>query len=177
MTRMCASSAWRRARLRFSLAARAATPRGSPTLAAASRRRRPSWRKGEGRWWWTCQTCEQEFTGAMRIGLANAWWSQVRDRAEEDRERLAAASNLATSLYSQGKYAEAEEMQRAVLAVRKRVLGAEHPATLTTAGNLAVSMLALLFFACTSAANSRMRGRRSRLPQRPSCPPTGPDTR
>ena len=67
-------------------------------------------RKGSNRWWWTCQTCEQEFTGAMRIGLANAWWSQVRDRAEEDPERLAAAHNLATPLSRQGKYAEAEAL-------------------------------------------------------------------
>jgi hypothetical protein len=44
-------------------------------------------RKGS-RWWFTCQTCEQRFTGAMCIGLANAWWSQVRDRAEEARSRV-----------------------------------------------------------------------------------------
>ena len=44
-------------------------------------------RKGR-RWWFTCQTCEQRFTGAMCIGLANAWWSQVRDRAEEARSRV-----------------------------------------------------------------------------------------
>ncbi len=30
------------------------------------------------------QTCEQAFTGEMRDGLANAWWSRVRDRAEDD---------------------------------------------------------------------------------------------
>ena len=88
--------------------------------------------------WFTCQTCEQVFTGAMCIGLANAWWSQVRDRAEEDPERLADRSNLATSLYRQGKHAEAEEMQREVLAVRKRVLGAEHPDTLSSFGVLQV---------------------------------------
>ena len=92
-------------------------------------------RKGR-RWWFTCQTCEQRFTGAMRIGLANAWWSQVRDRAEEDPERLAAASNLASTLSSQGKHAEAEEMLREVLAVRKRVLGAEHPDTLAAASDM-----------------------------------------
>ena len=93
-------------------------------------------RKGNNWWWWTCQTCEQRFTGAMRIGLANAWWSQVRDRAEEDPERLAAAHNLATSLHGQGKYAEAEEMLREVLAVQKRVLGAEHPDTLAAASDM-----------------------------------------
>ena len=44
----------------------------------------------DSRWWFTCQTCEQRFTaaGAMCIGLANAWWSQVRDRAEEARSRV-----------------------------------------------------------------------------------------
>ena len=94
----------------------------------------------DSRWWFTCQTCEQRFTCAMCIGLANAWWSQVRDRAEEDPERLEAASNLASSLSDQGKHAEAEEMEREVLAVRKRVQGAEHPVTMTTAHNLATSL-------------------------------------
>jgi tetratricopeptide (TPR) repeat protein len=77
----------------------------------------------------------------MRDGLANAWWSQVRDRAEDDRERLSAAGNLALSLKHQGKHDEAEKMQREVLAVMQRVLGAEHPSTLTTADNLAACLL------------------------------------
>ena len=34
-------------------------------------------RKDSSRWWFTCQTCKQVFTGAMRIGLANVWWSSV----------------------------------------------------------------------------------------------------
>ena len=91
-------------------------------------------------WWWTCQTCEQHFTGEMRDGLANAWWSQVCDRAEDDDERLDAAGNLAVSLSDQGKFDEAEKMQREVLAVSQRVLGAEHPDTLTAAGNLDASL-------------------------------------
>ena len=70
--------------------------------------------RGRSRWWFTCQTCEQMFTGTMCIGLANAWWSQVRDRAEEDPEKLEAAHNLACSLSGQGKHAEAEEMQREI---------------------------------------------------------------
>ena len=97
--------------------------------------------KKSTRWWWTCQTCEQQLTGEMRYGLANAWWSQVCDRAEDDRERLTAAGNLAASLSGQGKYDEAVAMLRELLAVRKRVLGAEHPGTLSIAGNLASCLL------------------------------------
>ena len=62
-------------------------------------------------WWWTCQTCKQEFTGEMCGGLANAWWSRVRDRAEDDEERLSAAVSLDLSLSRQGKYIEAEKME------------------------------------------------------------------
>jgi hypothetical protein len=40
----------------------------------------------------------------------------------------------------QGKYDEAEKILREVLAVTTRVLGADHPHTLTTAGNLARSL-------------------------------------
>ena len=96
--------------------------------------------KSSTEWWRTCQTCNQKFTGEMFDGLANAWWSRVRDRAEDDGERLTAAVNLADSLVRQGKYDEAETMQREVLAVRQRVLGAEHPDTLTAASNLAASL-------------------------------------
>jgi len=76
-------------------------------------------RKSSRRWWFTCQTCEQRFTGAMCIGLANAWWSQVRDRAKEDPERLTAAGNLATSLDDQGKHAAGAGRAGAV---RRRLL-------------------------------------------------------
>jgi len=50
------------------------------------------------------------------------------------------AGNLADSLWHQEKYDEAEKMQREVFAVSKRVLGADHPDTLTSAGNLASSL-------------------------------------
>jgi hypothetical protein len=49
-------------------------------------------------------------------------------------------NNLADSLSGQGKYDEAEKMQREVLAVSKRVLGADHSNTLSTANNLAASL-------------------------------------
>jgi hypothetical protein len=49
-------------------------------------------------------------------------------------------SNLGCSLGGQGKYAEAETMTREVLDVQRRVLGPEHPGTLTTMSNLATSL-------------------------------------
>jgi hypothetical protein len=41
------------------------------------------------------------------------------------------------------KLAEAEAIERELLDVQKRVLGAGHPSTLTTAGNLAYSLSGL----------------------------------
>jgi tetratricopeptide (TPR) repeat protein len=72
------------------------------------------------------------------IGLSYAWWLRVRDQAEESEERLASALNRASALYGQGKYAEAETIQRMVLAVQtRRVFGSRHVSTLTTMGYLA----------------------------------------
>jgi hypothetical protein len=48
--------------------------------------------------------------------------------------------NLARSIGGQGKHAEAEQMQRELLDVKRRVLGPEHPGTLATMGNLARSL-------------------------------------
>ena len=90
--------------------------------------------------WWQCQTCGQLFTGAMKTGLAEAWWSRVCDEAEESQERLAAAGNLANARDGDGQYAEAERISREVLGVKRRVLGDEHPDTLVSAGNLAASL-------------------------------------
>jgi hypothetical protein len=46
-------------------------------------------------------------------------------------------NNLALVLSYQGKYEQAEEVQRQVLELRKTVLGKEHPDTLTNMNNLA----------------------------------------
>ena len=89
--------------------------------------------------WWQCQTCGQGFTGAMLTGLGEAWWSRVCDQAEESEERLCAASNLAECRVCDGQYADAERINREVLRGRRRVLGKEHPDTLTSASNLAVA--------------------------------------
>ena len=49
-------------------------------------------------------------------------------------------NNLAFSLDFLGKHAEAEQMQREVLDVQRRVLGPEHPFTLVTMDNLALPL-------------------------------------
>ena len=90
--------------------------------------------------WRQCQTCKQDFTGAMRAGLAEALRSRVAGRAAESTERLAAECNLAMSLVQQGKAVEAEPMLRRLHEVLMRVHGAEHPYTLTVATNLATSL-------------------------------------
>jgi hypothetical protein len=55
---------------------------------------------------------------------------------------LTSANNLALSLSGQGKYADAERIQREVHGALKRVprRGAEHPHTLTSADNLPLAM-------------------------------------
>jgi hypothetical protein len=91
--------------------------------------------------WWECHTGKQQFTGAMRTGLAEAWWARVRDAVEatveETAERQSAAYNLGRSLFGGAKYGEAERMFREVHRTSMRLLGAEHPETLACAGEIA----------------------------------------
>ncbi|KAF2633333.1 kinesin light chain, partial [Macroventuria anomochaeta] len=54
-----------------------------------------------------------------------------------DEERLDLASKCAGTLYSDGRYQEAEELDVEVMQTRRRVLGEEHPETLTSMANLA----------------------------------------
>ncbi len=52
--------------------------------------------------WRECQTCEQLYSGTMRTGLGEAWWSRVFDQAEESKERLGAAHWLAECAEAMG---------------------------------------------------------------------------
>ncbi|EDU51259.1 kinesin light chain [Pyrenophora tritici-repentis Pt-1C-BFP] len=56
---------------------------------------------------------------------------------DNDEERLRLAANCAISLSSDGRYEEAEELGVQVMQSRKRVLGHEHPDTLSSMTNLA----------------------------------------
>jgi tetratricopeptide (TPR) repeat protein len=49
-------------------------------------------------------------------------------------------NNLAQALSGQGKYAEAEAMHQETLALKEKVLGKEHPHTLTSVYSLAYSL-------------------------------------
>ncbi len=40
--------------------------------------------------WRLCQTCKQDYTGAMQTGLAEAWRSRLAGQAAENTERLEA---------------------------------------------------------------------------------------
>lgn len=89
--------------------------------------------------WTTCPTCTQEFTGEVDVGLARARWALVRERPAEDAERCFVAMNLAVTLKeSAGDNAGALRLMEEVLAVRRRTLGDEDPATLDSITNLAL---------------------------------------
>jgi eukaryotic-like serine/threonine-protein kinase len=56
----------------------------------------------------------------------------------DDREALASSGKLAMVKNAQGQHAEAERLQREVLAAQRRLLGPEHPETLSTLNNLGI---------------------------------------
>ena len=64
-----------------------------------------------------------------------------RELGPEHESTLTSANNLAGSLMNQGKYAEAEQIQREVLGVLRRVLGPDHPDTLLGAYNQAAFLM------------------------------------
>jgi tetratricopeptide (TPR) repeat protein len=59
---------------------------------------------------------------------------------KEHPDTLTSMNNLANSLRRQGKYAEAEALDRQTLQLMETVLGKEHPDTLTSMNNLANSL-------------------------------------
>ena len=55
---------------------------------------------------------------------------------KEHLDTLTSVNNLASDLWSQGRYEEAEALDRRVLNRREKVIGKEHPDTLTSVSNL-----------------------------------------
>lgn len=85
--------------------------------------------------WIRCPTCEQDFYGELRRGLATARWELAAALAEGSTERLAAQAAM---LESQGKFLEAVPLFEEVLARDRAKLGDEHSETLTSIYSLAV---------------------------------------
>jgi hypothetical protein len=72
-----------------------------------------------------------------------ALWKEAGRLGAVRREVAALLDVAVQALHSNGEYAEAEAMEREVLAARREVQGPRHPDTLTTMGNLAVTLCAL----------------------------------
>jgi hypothetical protein len=77
--------------------------------------------------WGECATCGQRFTGPMQLGLAEAWWSQVRTLPPENEERTAAANVLAIALHRHGMFSRAEILLREVRLHHSLCFTAEPP--------------------------------------------------
>jgi DNA polymerase III delta prime subunit len=69
--------------------------------------------------------------------LPHARYVLLHTQRDNDEERLDLAWKCAMALYSDGQYKAAEELQVEVMETSKRVLGDEHPDTLTSMHNLA----------------------------------------
>ena len=95
------------------------------------------WHVSQGEWNLQCVTCKHGYTGGGALRLARSLWDQVATREETDAARMSVANCLAIVLQAQGQFPEAARIHRETLEVRRRVLGAEHPDTRTSACDLA----------------------------------------
>jgi len=88
--------------------------------------------------WTVCPTCQQHFTGNVRLGLARARWKLHGKRAANDWQRLNAADGLASALHDcAGDDAGALPLFQEVLATSRRVDGNDDADTLVSMNNLA----------------------------------------
>ncbi len=80
--------------------------------------------------------------GAVRLCGNSSCWEAIRGTLPEGAtEELASVLHvLALCLYDQGQYADAEPVYRKALELRQKVLGPEHPDTLSGLNNLAVCL-------------------------------------
>jgi hypothetical protein len=88
--------------------------------------------------WVKCQTCGQNFTGPMRLGLAEALMLQhACAQMEGSVWQLMAAQNLADCHCEAGRYEEAERLNRDTLDALRARFGDESPLTQLSAHRLA----------------------------------------
>jgi tetratricopeptide (TPR) repeat protein len=91
----------------------------------------------EGKSWWQCPTCKQDYTGELQLGLARGRWELVHGRAVEDGERREAVDKLAIALHDARDFDGALPLAEEALAVERRINGDDHRDTLISIGNLA----------------------------------------
>lgn len=99
---------------------------------------------GKGRFseaWATCMTCKQQYTGAMKVGLARAGWALHKKNAAGNASRLAAQNTLALAYTQEGLYMEAEPLLREILMTQRKVPGKDDEGALVVASNLAHVLL------------------------------------
>jgi tetratricopeptide (TPR) repeat protein len=71
--------------------------------------------------------------------LQHVQYALSHNLANDDEERLRLAWRCSTALWSDGRHKESEELEAQVMQISKRVLSDEHPDTLTSMGNLALT--------------------------------------
>ena len=90
--------------------------------------------------WHACTTCEQQHTGAMQLGLAEALWARHRSKPARNSDRFHAQNNLAGAHGAQGRHSEAAELFREILAASQHHAGADHENALMAAMNLGITL-------------------------------------
>ena len=94
--------------------------------------------QANGRSWFKCLTCQQQFTGAFCLRLARERCRLCVHRPEEDEKRLDAAQSLAPTLRNNGELEEALQLGTEPLPTVRCVFGDEHDDTPTAMSRLAV---------------------------------------
>lgn len=89
----------------------------------------------------TCEKCERPCKGGIRLALLRLSWAQVRECAEEDRERLSLQTEIAHALCAQGRVLKGVEVFRRILAVQVKLQGETHNETLSTMNNLGLALV------------------------------------
>ena len=89
---------------------------------------------------------EKPFDFTAFVNARIDWWRKLADlwkRHQPEGERsLDTLSGLAAMLHAQGRYGEAEDVERQILQSSERVLGSDHPDTLSSMNNLAQTLYA-----------------------------------
>jgi tetratricopeptide (TPR) repeat protein len=89
---------------------------------------------------------EKPFDFTAFVSARIDWWRKLADlwkhRQPEGERSLDTLSGLAAMLHAKGRYGEAENVQRQILQSSERVLGSDHPDTLSAMNNLAQTLYA-----------------------------------